>query len=139
MIKPETVIISVAIVNQYDHPHEAALQRFAGIGAIVYGTFKSGSIVLTTNGDTYSLNTSTKVTVQDAGDKGSTTTQQTVTTPTTSVTKSEAAYIGNSSTKKFHRLDCRYADDISAENIIYFRQKADATNAGYEACKVCNP
>jgi hypothetical protein len=104
----------------------------------VYGTFKSGSIVLTTNGNTYSLNTSIKVTIQDAGDKGSTAPQQTVTNPG-GVTKSEAAYIGNSSTKKFHRLDCRYADQISPTNIIYFKQRADAVNTGYDACKVCNP
>jgi competence protein ComEC len=138
LIRPETVIISAGLVNQYDHPHEEALQRFAGIGASVYGTFKSGSIVLTTNGNTYSLNTSTKVTVQDAVDKGSTAPQQTVTNPA-GVSKSEAAYIGNSSTKKFHRLNCRYADQISLANIIYFKQRADAVNTGYDACKVCNP
>ncbi|HVI42594.1 MAG TPA: stalk domain-containing protein, partial [Anaerovoracaceae bacterium] len=51
IIKPETVIISAGLGNQYGHPHTEALQRFANIGANVYGTFKSGTIVLTTYGN----------------------------------------------------------------------------------------
>jgi competence protein ComEC len=122
VIKPETVIISAGLSNQYNHPHSEALQRFADIGASVYGTFKSGTIVLTTNGTTYSLNTSTKVTPQDAGDKGSTILQQTVTNQAGNVTKSDAAFEGNSNMMKFHRLDCRYVDDIAADHIVYFKQ-----------------
>jgi beta-lactamase superfamily II metal-dependent hydrolase len=69
IIKPETVVISAGLGNQYGHPHLVALQKFAGIGASVYGTFKSGTIVLTTYGNSYSLNTSNKVTLSDAGDR----------------------------------------------------------------------
>lgn len=143
--KPETVIISAGLNNQYNHPHEEALQSFSAIGADVYGTFKSGHIVLTTNGNTYSLNTANKVTMADAGDKGAVTTQPvnpTVTNPDpdkSSVTKSEASYIGNSNTKKFHKISCRYASQINESNLIYFKARSDATNSGYEACKVCNP
>jgi competence protein ComEC len=139
IIKPETVIISAGLGNQYGHPHLEALQRFAGIGASVYGTFKSGTIVLTTYGNSYSLNTSEMFTLSDAEDKGSTTSVQTVTNSSNTVIKSDAAYIGNSSTMKFHRLDCRYVDDISADHIVYFKQRENAISQGYVTCKVCNP
>lgn len=141
IIKPETVIISAGLGNQYGHPHLEALQRFAGIGASVYGTFKSGTIVLTTYGNSYSLNTSNKVTLSDAGNTQNTTTAPTVTNTHTSdtVTKSEAAFIGNSNTMKFHRLDCRYVDDIAPEHIVYFKTREEVINQGYIPCKECNP
>ncbi|WP_312647525.1 stalk domain-containing protein [Aminipila sp.] len=144
--KPETVIVSCATGNTYKHPHLAALQRFSGTNAKVYGTEKSGNIVLTTNGSTYSLNTSTQLTIADAGDNTSNiqsatpaTNNQVNNNNTTSVTQAEATYVGNSSTKKYHKLDCRYADSIKAENVVYFKTKTDATTAGYEPCKVCKP
>lgn len=139
VIRPETVIISAGLGNQYGHPHEEALQRFANIGASVYGTFKSGTIVLTTYGNSYTLNTSTKVTLSDAGDQESITPSQTVTNTNSVVTKSEAVYVGNSNTMKFHRLECRYVDDIAPDHIVYLKQRADAINQGYVPCKVCNP
>ncbi|MHC1723967.1 MAG: stalk domain-containing protein [Aminipila sp.] len=143
--KPETVIVSCATGNTYKHPHLAALQRFSGLNAKVYGTEKSGNIVLTTNGSTYSLNTSTQLTTADAGDNTSNiqsmapATDSQVNNTTTSVTQAEATYVGNSSTKKYHKLDCRYANSIKAENVVYFKTKTDATTAGFEPCKVCNP
>ena len=143
--KPEAVIISAGLNNQYNHPHEEALQRFSAIGADVYGTFKSGHIVLTTNGNTYNINSSNKVTTLDAGDKGTAPTQPTTPTvtkpetPNDSVTKNEASYVGNSNTKKFHKSACRYVSQIKQSNLVYFKAKLNATNAGYEACKVCNP
>lgn len=141
VVKPETVIISAGLGNQYGHPHLEALQRFAGVGASVYGTFKSGSIVLTTYGNSYTLNTSMKVTLSDAGDQESITPSpsQTVTNTSNVDTMSEAAYVGNSNTMKFHQLDCRYVDDIAPDHIVYFKSRDDAINQGYVPCKVCNP
>lgn len=138
VIKPETVIISVGLGNQYSHPHEEALQRFVNIGADVYGTFKSGTIILTTNGNTYSLNTSTKVTTNDSGDKA-TTVEPPVVNTNSNVNQSAAAYIGNSNTMKFHRLDCRYVDDIATNHIVCLKQRSDAIGQGYVPCKACNP
>lgn len=66
--KPETVIISCATGNTYRHPHLAALQRFQKIGATVYGTEKSGSIQITTDGKTYSVSAQEPLSLEDAGD-----------------------------------------------------------------------
>lgn len=67
--RPETVIVSCATGNTYRHPHLAALQRFKKVGATVYGTEKSGSIQVTTDGKTYAVNAADPLTLKDAGDR----------------------------------------------------------------------
>ena len=118
VIKPETVIIS--------------------IGASVYGTFKSGTIVLTTYGNSFSLNTSNNVTLSDAEDNV-TTTPQAITNTENNANQSGTAYVGNSNTMKFHRPSCSSVPTISPDHLVYFNNRNDAINAGYEPCKRCNP
>jgi hypothetical protein len=48
-------------------------------------------------------------------------------------------FVGSSTSKKYHRLDCRYAAKIKAENKIYFSGEEDARVQGYLPCKTCNP
>lgn len=67
VVKPEYAVASYQVGNRYHHPTGDALQRLFACGATVYGTGKSGSIVLTTDGHTYSFNTSTALTAADAG------------------------------------------------------------------------
>lgn len=69
IIKPEYVVVSCGADNPYGHPHLAALQNFAAVGATVYSTEKSGTVVMTTDGLTYSFNTSNALTLADAGDQ----------------------------------------------------------------------
>lgn len=66
---PEYVIVSAGVGNRYNHPHLAALERFFGIGATVYGTFKDGTIVMSTDGAAYSFSATQALTADDAGDK----------------------------------------------------------------------
>jgi methylphosphotriester-DNA--protein-cysteine methyltransferase len=47
--------------------------------------------------------------------------------------------MGSITSKKYHRLDCRYALKIKPENCIYFQSNEDAEGQGYLPCKVCNP
>ena len=136
--QPEFVIVSAGLGNTYGHPHLEAMQRFQAIGATVYGTFKSGTIVMTSTGNGYSFNTNTPITTSDAG-ASSGSGQSSTTTTSNTVTKNEAVYIGNSNSMKFHELSCRYADDIFLTNIMYFKTREAAINAGYVPCKVCCP
>lgn len=48
-------------------------------------------------------------------------------------------YVGSKTSDKYHRPDCKSAKKIKAENIIKFRSKKEAEDAGYVPCKVCNP
>jgi micrococcal nuclease len=51
----------------------------------------------------------------------------------------QAAYIGNSNTMKFHRPDCRYVPDIAERHRARLGSRDEALAGGYAACKVCDP
>jgi len=54
-IKPEVAIYSAGVNNRYGHPHQEALDRLTTCGAQVYGTDVYGTIVVTTDGQTYDI------------------------------------------------------------------------------------
>lgn len=45
--------------------------------------------------------------------------------------------VSNSSSKKFHRPDCRWVQKIAPQNRVEFRSREEAVRAGYVPCKVC--
>ncbi|NLO89220.1 MAG: nuclease [Clostridia bacterium] len=51
----------------------------------------------------------------------------------------ETTYIGNLNSKKFHRLDCKWAEKISSSNRVSFKSREAALKSGYDPCKVCRP
>ncbi|MHB8119037.1 MAG: hypothetical protein ACYDHX_09980 [Methanothrix sp.] len=51
----------------------------------------------------------------------------------------KATFMGSIASKKYHRLDCRYALKIKSENRINFQSVEDAKGQGYLPCKSCNP
>ena len=53
--------------------------------------------------------------------------------------EAKAKFMGSITSKKYHRLDCRYAVKIKPENRIYFQSIEDAKGQGYLPCKSCNP
>lgn len=49
-------------------------------------------------------------------------------------------YIVNTSSKKFHKPTCPYAEDIKEENRkAYIGKKSHLISNGYQPCKTCNP
>lgn len=68
ILQPEYVIISAGKENSYGHPHKAVLERYFNSGATVYGTFRSGTIIMKTNGSALSFSTKDPVVLSDAGD-----------------------------------------------------------------------
>ncbi len=67
VIRPEYAVASYKTGNSYGHPTAVVLQRLFDFGTTVYGTGKSGNVVLTTNGLDYSFNTTNSLTLADAG------------------------------------------------------------------------
>ncbi len=53
--------------------------------------------------------------------------------------EAEAQLVGSSTSKKYHRPDCRYALKIKPENKITFASVEDAQKQGYLPCKTCSP
>jgi hypothetical protein len=50
-----------------------------------------------------------------------------------------AAIVANKESKTFHKADCKSAAKIKDANKTTFATAAEATKAGYKACKVCKP
>ena len=55
------------------------------------------------------------------------------------LSKENGTFMGSITSKKYHRLDCRYALKIKPENRIYFESVEDAKGQGYLPCKSCSP
>jgi len=55
IIKPEVAIYMAGEDNRYGHPHGETLASLEDIGAAVYGTEDYGDIVVTTDGETYTI------------------------------------------------------------------------------------
>ena len=51
----------------------------------------------------------------------------------------EYKYIASKSSDIFHRPECRWAKNISPENLVTYKNRDEAKNAGKRPCKTCNP
>lgn len=51
----------------------------------------------------------------------------------------EHKYVASKSSDIFHKPDCRWAQNISKENLITYKSRDDAIKAGKRPCKTCNP
>lgn len=57
----------------------------------------------------------------------------------TEATEKVVAYIGNSNTKKFHRLSCSSIKQMKDSNKVSLFSREEAIKKGYVPCKRCNP
>jgi competence protein ComEC len=55
--KPEVAVYMAGVGNVYGHPHQETLTALANIGATIYGTDKNGTIVISTDGNSYTIHT----------------------------------------------------------------------------------
>lgn len=55
--------------------------------------------------------------------------------PTTAVHK----YVASKNSKVFHLPGCRFANQISPKNLVGYKSRNEAINAGKRPCKICKP
>jgi hypothetical protein len=55
------------------------------------------------------------------------------------LTAAEFSYVASNSSNIFHKPDCRWAQNISKENLIKYKSREEAIKAGKRPCKTCNP
>lgn len=139
VVKPEVSVISAGLDNKYLLPNADIITRLLSMDSVVYGTFRSGTIVMTTDGIRYSFSTDVRLTAGDAGAPGTGSPAGIQAQQNSAVSESEAVYIGNSGTMKFHTLECDAGSRISDRNVIYFKNREDAVTQGYVPCKLCTP
>ncbi|MGH2428590.1 MAG: MBL fold metallo-hydrolase [Candidatus Limnocylindria bacterium] len=57
-VRPQVAVYSASAGNQYGHPHDEVVTRLAGAGIDIYGTPTHGTVIVRTDGTTYSVATS---------------------------------------------------------------------------------
>ncbi len=67
VVKPQAGIISAGYANEGNHPHLRAMRRLFQSKTTLYGTFKSGTIVMTLSKNSYSFDTAQSLQYSDAG------------------------------------------------------------------------
>jgi len=51
--------------------------------------------------------------------------------------KEESAFVGSAKGGKYHLPSCKMAKKIKPENMVTFKDAAEAESKGYEPCKTC--
>lgn len=68
VIKPEIAVISAGKDNSYGHPHLETLVRLGNYVDTIYGTWKSGNIVIVTDGTTFEVNSNKNMEIPNSID-----------------------------------------------------------------------
>ncbi len=161
IVKPEVSIISAGANNKDGHPHAETISNLEASGSKIYGTWKSGNIIVTTNGKEYSINTDKLVTIEDAGkveEKKTEKTAENTTKKTTSNTVKPANTNNNNATKNDSSTEVKAAETKSKTVYVtktgskyhsggcsYLRRSKISTTldrakaSGYTPCSRCNP
>ena len=116
-VLPSVCVISCGKDNSYGHPHEETVDRIEKIGSTILRTDEVGTICIKTDG---------KKIYTDEG--------KTYDSPTEQVA---LTYIGNKRSKVFHTEMCSGLPQ--EQNRVFFKNKDEALDAGFRACKSCNP
>lgn len=138
-VSPETVIFSVGADNSYGHPTARVLSDVETLGAEIYRTDRQGTIVVTSDGEklSWDMEALTEVLTTDGQPAADT---QEGSAAAEEVQSVEQTYILNRNTKKFHNPSCSSAEDIAVENRAEFTgTREELIDAGFDACKRCNP
>ena len=51
----------------------------------------------------------------------------------------ESGFVSSSNSNVFHKPGCRWAQNISKENLVIYKSREEAIKAGKRPCKTCNP
>lgn len=140
-VNPDYVVIQVGEGNKYNHPDKDIMDKFEQRGIQIYRNDLHGSIVAISDGTNIKFTTrkgetppkTTKVenpVVKTLPPKTESV-KDVTTVPVTS------AFVGTKTTKVFHKADCRHV--AKSKNRQEFGNVSEALNAGYRACKTCNP
>jgi len=129
-VMPQVAIVSVGTGNTYGHPAAGTLTKLQATGSKIYRTDLNGNIVVTTDGNTYTVVTDKTLPVPAV---------PVITPAPTTPAQSTGVYVGSIKSDKYHYPSCRYAQAILSGNQIWFASEAEALAAGYGPCGVCKP
>lgn len=129
-VDPRWGIISCGEGNSYGHPHKETLDLAEKLGIELLRTDLIGTIVMTSDGQTVKYGDSESGGNADADDEN-----QADPAPGTGY-----HWVLNTSSKKIHREDCKYAESISEDNRGESNQSvSELESEGYTPCGTCKP
>ncbi len=139
-VSPTIAIITCGANNSYGHPHDTTLENLTNIGATIYRTDLTGTIIIESDGYNINVITGNPYTYVKAAAEETPQAEEPAVTETTEQQPSQTGdYAGSINSDVFHNPNCRYAKKILPENMTWFVSKEDAISKGYRACKVCKP
>lgn len=142
-VRPEVAVIEVGPGNSYGHPTQQTLTALQNTGTKIYRTDLDGDIVVTTDGQTYSVSAGkhswcTGTTAPKSTASSVAWTAGPVATATTAAASQEA-FVGSAKSDKYHYPGCSAAQKIKPANLVTFSSSADARAQGYVPCGICHP
>ena len=134
-VNPKYAIISVG-KNSYGHPNVDAMTRIATAGAEVYRTDEVGTIIVTTDGKTYTLDKNAS-TIQNKAppvvlESTPAPVQEESVVEEVPAAQSGVVYVTKTGSK-YHSYGCSYLKSCIETTL------SSAKSNGYEPCSRCNP
>lgn len=127
-VKPQYAIISVGKDNSYGHPVQTTLDKISDAKVKIYRTDLQGDITVTSDGKKISISTEKNVTEKEVK------TKEIVDVP------NGTTYVLNTSSKRFHMVDCKSVNQMKETNRAYSTESAETlVNQGYKPCGNCKP
>lgn len=127
-VKPDYAVISCGEGNVYGHPHAETLNTLRAMGVKLYRTDSQGSILLTSDGQDLIWSCSPC----EDWTPGEVTAGE--------PERTEARYICNQNTMKFHYPDCPGVEQMKESNKLPVTcGREEVISRGYEPCKRCRP
>lgn len=139
-VSPQYTVISCGVNNQYGHPDQEILQRFAAQNIQIFRTDEQGTIVAVSDGNQITWNVESSTTMA-SGDRQTEQTnedtepvnQEEEEAVTEQQPQVETVHITESGSK-YHNDGCRYLKDSDIEVTL-----GEAKERGLEPCGQCNP
>lgn len=142
-VRPDYVIISAGRDNDYGHPAPQTLERIKEAGAISYSTIDEGTIIMKTDGTAISFDFTGPTKVEEPAGAATYGTgeskEDTAVSITTEKAGSDAPYVGNVNSYKFHHSWCKSVSQMAEHNKVFFNTREEAVNAHFKPCQNCNP
>lgn len=135
-VNPKDAIISVGANNKYGHPTSEVLAILNNAGVNIYRTDEVGTIVVTSDGTTYTID-KIKSTVQpnappQVDNTQNVTTDSQITQPETTQNSSAIVYRTKTGSK-YHNAGCSYLKSSIQTTV------SEAKSMGLTPCSRCNP
>lgn len=136
VVNPKYCVISCGEDNSYGHPRAGFLNIIRAMGVKVFRTDEQGTIVAVSDGEEITFSCSPSTTWKSGEPTGG----GEIVNDLKPTGAKVGQYVINTSTHKFHRLDCASVEQMSDKNKkISDQSREELLEQGYEPCKNCEP